>query len=322
MKLSIKKTIFVGVLAGLLVAIIWVNQSYRTDIQTARLHLSEGSTIVETSCGSIEYAERGTGPPVLIIHGAGGGYDQGLLLGGFLVGDGYRHIAPSRFGYLSPVPEDNSVAAQAAAYECLLDALSIDKVVVVAFSAGGTSGLTFVHKYPKRVSVFVLGSAVSFTDNTDEAEAKRVSGINRIIANDFVYWSFSKIAWRQMGALFGVTNEFQKTLSPEEMETMRSILEQMTPLSLRLDGVTNDQSQVFPKSYPLKEISKPTLVVHAEDDTLVLPFYARHSADEILGAKLVMLPNGGHFLLGQHDAAREIVRNWLSENGIVPEEKN
>lgn len=322
MKLSIKKIVMLGLLVGLLAAVIWVNQSYRTDIHTARSGLSEGSTVAETPCGPIQYAEQGSGPPVLLIHGAGGGYDQGLLLGGFLVGDGYRHIAPSRFGYLNPVPADNSVADQAAAYKCLLDVLAIDKVAVVAFSAGGTSGLTFVHKYPERVSVVVLASAVSFTDNTDEAEAKRVSGINRIIANDFVYWSLSKMAWRQMGALFGVSNQLQQTLNPLDLGTMRSILEHMTPLSLRLDGVNNDQSQNFPKSYPLNEISKPTLVIHAEDDTLVLPLYARHGANEIPDTELIMLPSGGHFLLGQHDAARNVVRNWLRENGIAPEEKN
>jgi dienelactone hydrolase len=35
-----------------------------------------------------------------MIHGTGGGFDQGLLFARRLVDAGYRVIAPSRFGYL------------------------------------------------------------------------------------------------------------------------------------------------------------------------------------------------------------------------------
>jgi len=84
----------------------------------------------------------GSGPPVLVIHGAGGGYDQGLLLGETLLGQSYRLIAPSRFVYLdSPVPADHPLSAQPNAYACLLDVLALQAVPVVAISAGGLSGL-------------------------------------------------------------------------------------------------------------------------------------------------------------------------------------
>ncbi len=35
---------------------------------------------VETRHGTLQYAEWGTGPPVIVLHGAGGGFDQGRLL--------------------------------------------------------------------------------------------------------------------------------------------------------------------------------------------------------------------------------------------------
>ena len=37
--------------------------------------------VVRTARGAIEYGETGQGFPVLVIHGAGGGCDQGLLAG-------------------------------------------------------------------------------------------------------------------------------------------------------------------------------------------------------------------------------------------------
>jgi len=73
--------------------------------------------MVATARGPIEYAVQGHGIPVLAVHGAGGGYDQGLLVAGNAFGEGYQVIAPSRFGYLrTPVPPDVSPAAQADAH--------------------------------------------------------------------------------------------------------------------------------------------------------------------------------------------------------------
>ena len=73
---------------------------YRRDLSDARERLARGGHLVQTSCGAIEYSEEGKGKTVLSIHGAGGGWDQGLLISPF-VGEGFRVIAPSRFGYLN-----------------------------------------------------------------------------------------------------------------------------------------------------------------------------------------------------------------------------
>src|SRR5829696_10418033 len=100
---------------------------FRADVQPNRERLLSESDIVATEeFGDIEYAVQGKGLPVLLVHGAGGGYDQGLLIGENYVGDGHRFIAPSRFGYLrSSIREGGSPAAQADAYATLLDALGV-----------------------------------------------------------------------------------------------------------------------------------------------------------------------------------------------------
>jgi hypothetical protein len=80
---------------------------YRKEIRDIRASVERGRTIALTESGPIEYAEAGEGEPMLVIDGAGGGYDQGLFLGAGL-GSEYRIIAPSRFGYLkTPVPADS-----------------------------------------------------------------------------------------------------------------------------------------------------------------------------------------------------------------------
>ena len=67
---------------------------YRREIRTIRAAIEAGGTVAQTSAGPIEYAEEGVGQPLLLIHGAGGGYDQGLLVGRDIGAD-FRIIAPS-----------------------------------------------------------------------------------------------------------------------------------------------------------------------------------------------------------------------------------
>ena len=51
--------------------------AYLGDMNKVRERLSIGK-VAETSAGPIEYADVGQGQPILSIHGAGGGFDQGL----------------------------------------------------------------------------------------------------------------------------------------------------------------------------------------------------------------------------------------------------
>src|SRR5574341_2268914 len=73
---------------------------FRASTRAEREKLLEGGRVLSTAQGPVEYAEHGSGPPILVLHGAGGGYDQGLFVAEYLVGSGFRFIAPSRFGYL------------------------------------------------------------------------------------------------------------------------------------------------------------------------------------------------------------------------------
>src|SRR5690349_16313350 len=130
---------------------------YRDDIEAARSRVARGSEIAQTACGPIEYAAMGAGPAVLLVHGAGGGFDQLLDMARALAQRGFRVVAPSRFGYLrTPLPADASPAAQADAHACLLDALKIERAAVVGVSAGGPSALQLALRHPHRTAALVL----------------------------------------------------------------------------------------------------------------------------------------------------------------------
>src|SRR5688572_23845387 len=117
---------------------VWA--AYREDMDALRQRLDGRSTVVESPFGAIEYALSGQGPPVLAIHGTGGGFDQGLEMVGPLADHGFQLIAPSRFGYLrSGWPADHSPEAQADAFAWLVERLGHEKVAVLGGSAGAIS---------------------------------------------------------------------------------------------------------------------------------------------------------------------------------------
>ncbi len=129
---------------------------FRRELTAACARLKAGGTMAQTAWGLVEYGEQGHGEPVLAIHGAGGGYDQGLLIARDM-GEGYRVIAPSRFGYLqTPVPRDFSPAAQADAHAALLDFLQVERCVVLAASGGAPSAIELTLRHPNRVSALIL----------------------------------------------------------------------------------------------------------------------------------------------------------------------
>ena len=72
--------------------------TYDRQKREAVARLQAGSQVAPTKAGPVEYAVVGEGPAVLSVHGAPGGYDQGLMGSSHLVEAGFKVIAISRFG--------------------------------------------------------------------------------------------------------------------------------------------------------------------------------------------------------------------------------
>src|SRR3954453_2145171 len=117
---------------------------------------------VQTSLGPVEVARRGSGPPVLFVHGTPGGSDSSLAMGRFLEGPGFEVIAPSRPGYLgTPLEGRESIDDQADLHAALLEALGHERAGVVCWSGGGPSSYRLAVRHPERVNAIVSLTAVS-----------------------------------------------------------------------------------------------------------------------------------------------------------------
>jgi pimeloyl-ACP methyl ester carboxylesterase len=309
----------VGVLAITVLVVAAVAYArYRRDIRVARARLARGGTqVVETVCGPIEYAALGEGHPVLVVHGILGGFDQGLVIARGNVGQGFRSIAPSRFGYLcTPLPDDASPAGQADAFACLLDALGIQRTAVLGTSAGGTSAIQFALRHPDRCSALVLFSSAA--PGETEAVLLPEALVNVMFKSDFLFWLLTTYFRPSLSSMMGVPKGFE--LTPEYKADVAQVMTTILPVNPRSDGAVFDMFVSNPDvntGYPVEEIAVPVLIVNAVDDPLCLFANARSLAERIPGAKLIAIEDGGHMMLGHEERLRSEITGFLA--GVLDE---
>lgn len=272
------KFIAFSLLAVIGVFIIFNIVRCKNDMNTAYKRIKDlGSQLVETEYGNVEYASRGSGYPILVIHGAMGGFDQGLMLADEFIDSSYQSICVSRFGYLrSQLPQNPTITLQADAYNSLLDAINVPKVAVFGTSGGANSAIRFAACHPERVSALILLSPAAAGKEMPATPPKAV--FDTLLRSDFVYWAFVTYAGPSMYSLIGVPKNFK--LTPDLESEVKDTLMCTMLSSRRMDGMIFDmytssdefyQSFTEKSPYPLDKIKIPVLVINAKDDPLALP---------------------------------------------------
>jgi pimeloyl-ACP methyl ester carboxylesterase len=300
-----------------------VYASYRSDIRAARERVAAGATVIDTACGPVEYATLGEGPPVLVLHGTSGGWDQGTAAARGLVSHGFQLIAPSRFGYLGTLlPADPLPPAEADTWICLLDALQIQRVPVISYSAGAAPAIQLALRHPDRISAaifFVPGSGGICPACIDERTNPPRLLLDALYRFDFPMWLVMKLAPKFMYTLVAVPSSLVPTLAPEDRAELDEAVKSMLPVSPRRLGVLNEgNTQGTQIQYPLENVTTPTLFISAADDLYKTLPVAQHAARVIPHAKLIEFPSGGHLLLGRSKeiwpAVAEFLKNTESES--------
>ena len=279
------------------------------DLERARERSAQRSALIETRCGPIEVQQSGAGVPLLVVHGSGGGHDQGMAFAGTLAQRGIRVIAMSRFGYLrTPMPADASAAAQADAHVCLLDALGLHRAAVMGGSAGAPSALQMAIRHPDRVSALILLVPLTYKPPTQADSAAPMPAwveatMTRLIGSDFLFWAALHVARDEViKTVLATPPELVATASPREQARVNAMLDNILPVSARAEGLRSDTAvgkHLTPA--PLESIRAPTLVVSARDDRYGTFAGAAYTASRIAGAKFIGFDTGGHTWVGHDD---------------------
>jgi pimeloyl-ACP methyl ester carboxylesterase len=311
-----KPAIVAALGAGVAVPAFGLFLRYRRDLNAARARLATVDRhVISTPWGAVEYAERGSGAPVLVVHGI----FQHCVSGLFTVRDLFpdrRVIAPSRFGYLgSSLPRYPTPSAQADAFAALLDALGLRHVDVVGISAGSTSALQLALRHPRRVqhlAVLVGNLPGSPTAVVQPQWTKRVN-------RQLVLWALRTFAPSTAARLVAaVPKEF--VMSADDVRYVTEFIDSLFPMSAEGYNFDLFVSNADVTNYHLEALDVPTLLIHTNDDQLACHQASRRAAERIPGARFVSLESGGHLMLGQQKRSRDQLAAFFAERTAPREE--
>ena len=194
----------------------------------------------------------------------------------------------------------------------LLDALSIDKVVIMGVSGGGPTTLNFALRHPDRCSGCLTEVAVS--GSFDHPKLKEMEGfmMKNMMTSPYTA-RMSAYTARNNPKM--IISEFLKNMSsfegadkdaqmeqimndPERMENLRRMMDGAYGLSLYQssgDAMVNDLYELA-KPINYEGIRAPTLVVHGKMDGDIPFSQAEQSSSQIPGAELYGVENGWHVM--------------------------
>lgn len=252
---------------------------------------------------TVEYSVAGDGAPILVMHGGHSncqeefGYSR-------LTKEGYMLITPSRPGYgATSAALGKDLATACRAYAGLLDHLQLEKVHIIAMSAGGPSGICFAAMYPERVKSLTLQSAVTkewLTPKDKEYKAAKVlfrpeteKHTWRMIS--FMGSRFPKFLFRQMAPSFSSLpyKEVLASISDCDIEEFTRMNDrQRSGAGFMIDLAQTDRLD----SEHLKSIRCPVLIFHSRFDRSVPIEHAFYAYKLIPGSVIQILDAWGHLV--------------------------
>lgn len=240
---------------------------------------------------NLYYAARGShGAPLVFIHGAG---DNHLCWNGQLAAfaETTRVLALDLPGHgRSHGAGQKTILEYAVAVREFLDALRIERAIVVGISMGGAIAQTLALEFPARV----LGLGLIGTGAKLRVAPQFLKGLQ----NDF-----------ENTARMLAQNYFASPAPPDLLAKSTASLLATGAQVAHDDFAACDAFDVRAR---LGEIRAPTLIVCGADDKMTPPKYSEFLAQNIAGAELHILENAGHLvMLEQQVEFNRILGEWV-----------
>lgn len=258
----------------------------------------------------------GTGPPMVLLHGAGESAADWQWVMPALA-EQYRVLAPDLPGSLGcTLPDGVSLSAYFATFVGrFLDTLQVSEAVVIGNSFGGLIALQFALDKPQRVAALGLVDSLGLGQEINPMIRWLVSpGVGELEG----VWSVTipgclSRAWMRAGLYFARPSRTpdawiseqqrlaqQPGFLPSWVEALRTIVGPGGQREVMLDR--------------LLKLTMPTLLVWGDRDGVVPHCHAAHALERLSNGRLRLLADCGHFpQIEQPEAFIAAVRQFLTE---------
>ena len=235
------------------------------------------TTSIEVNGATLYCEERGTGTPVVLIHG---GLMSSAMWGPLLpeLGDGFRLITPDSRGHgRSTNPSGTLSYAQLADdIAALIEELGLNHPVVGGYSDGGQVALELGARHPHTAGALIIASA-----SPDFAGSGLQEGMRAFLGAD----DAGTPDFEHIDASLGESAAFLKSMHPGGDEQWEALVEQSAPMWLDYEGLTADE---------VGGIEEPTLVFTGDRDDQI-PFDLIVALYKTLpNAELAVCPHADH----------------------------
>lgn len=250
-----------------------------------------GARRIQTGSYRTFIAEKGTGSPLILVHGfASSSYTWHAVVE--KLSQSFRVIVIDMKGFgASDRPEgDYNRNAFAEQIKSTMDALNIRQAHLAGNSMGGKAVLTFALKYPDRTQRLALIDASAYPRDTSDGRPfvlrlLRVPGVARSMSallTEGRVRSYLETAYFSPSAVTQETVEtYHRNLTAQD--AFRAPLE--------LAGI---QATDFPSPEEIQTLKTKTLILWGREDGWIPVANAERLHNDIKGADLFILPDCGH----------------------------
>ena len=290
--------------------------------------------LVNAGRGRLHVRDVGEGPPIVVLHG-GPDFDYDYLLPELdvlaercrLVYYDQRGRGRSADGYR---PDDVTVESEVDDLDRVRRHLGLDSVAVLGHSWGGVLAMEYATRHPDRLTHLILmgtGPASHQDRQTFHRHLERIrppGDVERMrslaataeyrAGNLDVEAEYYRLHFRPTlpapDLLDRLLPRLRANFTPERVLTARAIEDRLYEQTWTSPGY-----DLLPA---LSRLTVPTLVLHSENDFVPVEVVAR-IADAIPGARLVVLPQCGHFAyLEAPDVVAHHIHDFVATAPTVP----
>ena len=254
--------------------------------------------------GGIEYNAVGDGPPVVCLHGIGGGADSfAAQMAGL---PGHRVIAWNMPGYGASAPPHRgwTFAGLSAALAGFTDDLGLGAFHLVGHSIGGMIALDHALRHPDRVvALALIGTTPRFGGRDSRFRDAFLSArLGPLEAGQ-------NMAEMAAGSAPGLVGPDATPALTAEVATAMSLVPEPTWRGILSCLVTFDRSD------DLGHVSHPTCVIAGSHDQNAPPATMRKMASRIRGAEYHEVDRAGHMInLEAPDRVNAIISRFLGDH--------